>query len=137
KEEDRLRKAAEERIARLTEQAAKDIERVKDDTKTVKFIEDSLAEAIRRINEQLAGDLKALEESQVQEKEGLYREWLGRLIELSATGEGLLKRRGDEGIRQIEEEAAKAIQAAEADSELIQLIERSKAAQILHINEEL
>lgn len=136
-EEDRLRKQATDRIEQLRKRAEAEIELVKDNAEAVEYIENALAEAIKQINEQLANDLKVLEDRKLQEHEDRLKRWQDRLFEATASEEELLRKRAEDRIAELERIAAKEIELAQGNQELILAIEQATALEIKRINEEL
>src|SRR5690606_39883450 len=92
---------------------------------------------IEQITKDTNDKLVALEQEKIRKKETLYSEWYDKLAELTLSEEELLTKSANERIAAIEKAAEEAIKAAEGDAELIAIIEQSKAAQILAINEQL
>lgn len=136
-EEDRMRKQAADRIEELRKRAEAEIELVKDNAEAVEHIEGALAEAIRQINDQLANDLKVLEDRKLQEQEDRLKSWQDKLFEATASEEELLRKRAEDHIAELERIAAKEIELAQGNQELILAIEQATALQIKKINEEL
>lgn len=136
-EEDLLRRSGERQIAEVEARAAQALEVFKDNAEAIEAIIRARDAKIEQITKDTNDKLDALEQEKIRKKETLHSEWYDKLAELTLSEEELLTKSANARIAAIEKAAEEAIKAAEGDAELIAIIEQSKAAQILAINEQL
>jgi hypothetical protein len=136
-EEDLLRRSGERQIAEVEARAAQALEVFKDNAEAIEAIIRARDAKIEQITKDTNDKLAALEQEKIKQKETLHSEWYDKLAELTLSEEELLTKSANERIAAIEKAAEEAIKVAEGDAELIAIIEQSKAAQILTINEQL